>query len=415
MRHPYSWIGVVVAWPGLAFAQAAAVPVPVELDRVQVTGTRTAERRATSPRRWASSNAATGATTDWARSCPNDWPRSPACSRAIARTTRRTTDLDPRLRRARHLRHPRRAPVPRRHAGDDAGRAGPGVAMSSSRSARRIEVLRGPFSVLYGNAAGGVIQVFTADGAMRVRCRRRRVGQAASRRASAQCTRRRRRASASSSGVAAFRTPMATATHPPRSATSAATGSCAWRCGAGAAHAASSNTLDSPHAQDPLGLDARAVRRRSATRPRRTPRRSTRASRVRQTPGRRGAGTQTRRRAARCACWRTRACAASNSTCRSRRRRRPIRSAAAASWTCIARYGGVDVRWSSRCDAGRRAVASGRSASRGMPAAAPARLREFRRRRRSACAVRCARDQVDRVDDFDPYARRHGSPAIAGR
>jgi iron complex outermembrane recepter protein len=31
-------------------------------------------------------------------------------------------------------------------------------------SADRIEVLRGPFSTLYGNAAGGVIQVFTADG-----------------------------------------------------------------------------------------------------------------------------------------------------------------------------------------------------------------------------------------------------------
>ncbi len=32
-------------------------------------------------------------------------------------------------------------------------------------SAARIEVLRGPFSVLYGNAAGGVIQLFTEDGA----------------------------------------------------------------------------------------------------------------------------------------------------------------------------------------------------------------------------------------------------------
>lgn len=32
-------------------------------------------------------------------------------------------------------------------------------------SAGRIEVLRGPFSALYGNAAGGVVQVFTADGA----------------------------------------------------------------------------------------------------------------------------------------------------------------------------------------------------------------------------------------------------------
>lgn len=32
-------------------------------------------------------------------------------------------------------------------------------------SAGRIEVLRGPFSALYGNASGGVIQLFTADGA----------------------------------------------------------------------------------------------------------------------------------------------------------------------------------------------------------------------------------------------------------
>ncbi len=31
-------------------------------------------------------------------------------------------------------------------------------------SADRIEVLRGPFSTLYGNAAGGVVQIFTADG-----------------------------------------------------------------------------------------------------------------------------------------------------------------------------------------------------------------------------------------------------------
>ena len=34
----------------------------------------------------------------------------------------------------------------------------------SLASAKRIEVLRGPFSTLYGNAAGGVISVFTEDG-----------------------------------------------------------------------------------------------------------------------------------------------------------------------------------------------------------------------------------------------------------
>ncbi len=42
-----------------------------------------------------------------------------------------------------------------------------GQAQASSfalSSAERIEVMRGPFSSLYGNAAGGVIQVFTADG-----------------------------------------------------------------------------------------------------------------------------------------------------------------------------------------------------------------------------------------------------------
>src|SRR6201997_2152521 len=31
-------------------------------------------------------------------------------------------------------------------------------------SAARVEVLRGPFSALYGNSSGGVIQIFTADG-----------------------------------------------------------------------------------------------------------------------------------------------------------------------------------------------------------------------------------------------------------
>jgi iron complex outermembrane receptor protein len=38
------------------------------------------------------------------------------------------------------------------------------AATFSLGSADRIEVMRGPFSTLYGNAAGGVIQIFTADG-----------------------------------------------------------------------------------------------------------------------------------------------------------------------------------------------------------------------------------------------------------
>jgi len=41
------------------------------------------------------------------------------------------------------------------------------AATFSIGSAERIEVLRGPFSVLYGNSSGGVIQIFTADGPAR--------------------------------------------------------------------------------------------------------------------------------------------------------------------------------------------------------------------------------------------------------
>src|SRR5918993_3484095 len=38
------------------------------------------------------------------------------------------------------------------------------AATFSLSSAERIEVMRGPFASMYGNASGGVIQIFTADG-----------------------------------------------------------------------------------------------------------------------------------------------------------------------------------------------------------------------------------------------------------
>ncbi len=42
---------------------------------------------------------------------------------------------------------------------------GQGQASSFSLvSAKRVEVMRGPFSTLYGNASGGVIAIFTEDG-----------------------------------------------------------------------------------------------------------------------------------------------------------------------------------------------------------------------------------------------------------
>ena len=50
----------------------------------------------------------------------------------------------------------------RRHSGDDAGWPRPGLHFNLD-SAERIEVLRGPFSALYGNQSGGVIQLFTRD------------------------------------------------------------------------------------------------------------------------------------------------------------------------------------------------------------------------------------------------------------
>ena len=53
-------------------------------------------------------------------------------------------------------------------------------------SAERIEVLRGPFSALYGNASGGVIAVDTRDGPRSRRWRRISCS-AATRRSAARC------------------------------------------------------------------------------------------------------------------------------------------------------------------------------------------------------------------------------------
>ena len=52
----------------------------------------------------------------------------------------------------------------RRHPRDPARRPGPDLQLRARPSTDRIEVLRGPFSALYGNASGGVIQVFSEEG-----------------------------------------------------------------------------------------------------------------------------------------------------------------------------------------------------------------------------------------------------------
>ena len=91
--------------------------------------------------------------------------RSRASSSRTAGTTRRTCSFQlARLRRARQFRRARRSAVPGQHSRPRCPTARARPAASASLSAQRIEVLRGPFSSLYGNASGGVISVFTEDG-----------------------------------------------------------------------------------------------------------------------------------------------------------------------------------------------------------------------------------------------------------
>ena len=97
------------------------------------------------------------------RTCPKHLSGSPAWSRAIARTMRKTcrsrSAVSVRVRpsaSAASACTTMTSPPPRRTA-----RAR--FRISRWRSAKRIEVLRGPFSALYGNASGGVINVYTAD------------------------------------------------------------------------------------------------------------------------------------------------------------------------------------------------------------------------------------------------------------
>ena len=121
-------------------------------------------------------------------------------------------------------------------------------------SADRIEVLRGPFSALYGNSSGGVIQLFTADGADPGQVKLGLVGR--------QLRHDPRRAS-NARGVAGradynstSRTsrPTAIATTAPRSA-SRATRKLNFKLGDGGKLTLLANTRRTcPSAQDPLGL-----------------------------------------------------------------------------------------------------------------------------------------------------------------
>ena len=95
---------------------------------------------------------------------PRAWAACRACWRATARTTRRTC----RSRCAASARAPPSAIRGVRLYVDGIPATLPDgqgqISHVDLGSADRIEVLRGPFSALYGNSSGGVIQVFTEEG-----------------------------------------------------------------------------------------------------------------------------------------------------------------------------------------------------------------------------------------------------------
>jgi iron complex outermembrane receptor protein len=144
-------------------AQAQSDPAPATLDPVVVTDHAGAERSFDVP---ASIDVIDGATIREGQPAINlsePLVRVPGVFRGQSQQLRAgPADQLARLRRARDIRRARRRAVPGLHSRDHARRQGQ-TGSFSLLSAKSIEVLRGPFSTLYGNASGGVISVFTED------------------------------------------------------------------------------------------------------------------------------------------------------------------------------------------------------------------------------------------------------------
>ena len=120
-------------------------------------------------------------------------------------------------------------------------------------SAERIEVLRGPFSALYGNSSGGVIQLFTADGSDPPQLNLGLVGASyATWRASANA-----RGRAGEFGYNLDVTHFQTDGYRDHSAAKRESGNAklSWKIGSGGKLTVLANTLSLPGAQDPLGLN----------------------------------------------------------------------------------------------------------------------------------------------------------------
>ena len=119
-------------------------------------------------------------------------------------------------------------------------------------SAERIEVLRGPFSALYGNSSGGVIQIFTADGSDRPQVKADVAGASyGTWRASANA-----RGSAGDFGYNLDVTHFQTDGYRDHSAAQRDSGNAklTFKVGDGGKLSLLANTLALPGAQDPLGL-----------------------------------------------------------------------------------------------------------------------------------------------------------------
>ena len=125
-------------------------------------------------------------------------------------------------------------------------------------SAERVEVLRGPFSALYGNSSGGVIQIFTADGSEQTELRSGVVvGSYGTTRASTNL-----RGSNDTFGYNVSLSRFDTDGYRDHSAARRNSGNAklTWQVGDSGTLTVIGNSVDIPTAQDPLGLSAAQFR-----------------------------------------------------------------------------------------------------------------------------------------------------------
>ena len=328
-------------------------------------------------------------------------------------------DLDPRLRRALHLRRARRAPVRRRHPGDDARRAGPGLALRPGLGGAH----RGAARAVLG-AVRQCLRRRDRRCSARRRRRDRNSARASSPAATACCARRRwLRGQWRSADASATRWMPRSCRHrrlsrPQRGrARHRPTPSCAGSSTIAHRLHAAWPTASTCRAAGSAGPDARPARRATARSASsgalQFDTRKTRATRPRP-----GCVSSTDLDAAQHAArHRLRRQAPDRAVPVDPGRRQANPLSAGGVIDLDRDYGGVDARWRWHVAAGRRPLDADRSASQhdALRRAARAATRTSSATS-SACAARCAATRRDRVDHFDQYLQlATGSPPSAGR